>query len=181
MTEVIFTRGSWLLRSSTALGGERNQGGDEASLDSAQFNPNQNDFSPMKTLAKLTLLAAGLAVSALPLIRAEAPVANQERPAGHHPYLRAMAQRQEMRKRIAHRLGLSADQIAKLKASRLETATAIKAIRADASLTPAQKKAKARETLQGTRVAMRSVLTPDQLAKWDKARKHLRERRQGAR
>lgn len=123
----------------------------------------------MKTLTRITLLVAGLAAAALPTVNAADATAPA--PAARHPRLRAMlALRRAVRQRALKKLGLSADQVTQLKADRAKTATAVKAIRVDSSLTPDQKKAKVRETLQAARTEMRSVLTPDQQAKLQQLR-----------
>ena len=128
----------------------------------------------MKTLAKIILVAAGVAV-AIPVTNAADSVAT----AAKHPRLRALLVRKAVRQHIAHRLGLSSDQVAQLKADRTKTVAAVKAIRADASLTPEQKKAKAQEAIKAARAEMRGVLTADQQAKLEKIRAHLRARRHG--
>lgn len=139
----------------------------------------------MKIFTRITLLAAGLAVAALPAITAAADntPAPGDKPAlaGKHPRLRALMQRKAVRQRIAQRLGLTADQITQLKATRANTVAALKAIRSDTSLTVDQKKAKARETLQSARAQMRGVLTPDQQAKMGKLRAFIRGRMQARR
>lgn len=84
-----------------------------------------------------------------------------------------MRRRLQMNRQIARRLELTPDQVSKLKASRAATASALKAIRADASLSTEQKKEKARATLQAARAEMRGVLTQEQLRKLQ----HLRARR----
>jgi hypothetical protein len=129
----------------------------------------------MKTLAKIIVIAAGVAV-AVPVTNA----ADAAAPAAKHPRLRALMVRKAVRERIAQRLGLTADQTAQLKAIRAKTAAAVKAIRADSALTPEQKKAKAREALQAARAEAGSVLTADQQAKMKKIRQHLRARFHGA-
>jgi len=129
----------------------------------------------MKTLLRRILLTAGLAVAALPVIRAaDAPTATPL--AGDQPGLPAPARRQAVRQRIAQRLGLTADQIAQLKATRAKTVTAIKAIRADTTLNADQQKAKIHETRLAARAEMRNVLTPDQKQKMGKIRAFVRGR-----
>ena len=132
----------------------------------------------MKTLLKLTLLTAGLA-AVFPLVQAAdpAPATPAPAPAADHPRLRAQLQRRAaMRQRIAQRLGLSADQIAQLKAARVKTMAAVKTVRADSSLSPEQKRAKVRETVQSARTEMRGVLTPEQQKQLTKIQAHLRAR-----
>jgi Spy/CpxP family protein refolding chaperone len=129
----------------------------------------------MKTLLKLSLLTAGL-VAAFPLLQAADPAPAADS-AAQHPRLRALMQRRTaIRHRIAERLGLSADQIAQLKTTRAKTAAAVRAVRADSSLTPEQKKAKVREAMQVARTEMRGVLTPEQQKQWRKMQQHLRAR-----
>jgi periplasmic protein CpxP/Spy len=124
----------------------------------------------MKTLVKLSLLALGLAVAAVPALTA----APDKSKLGDRPMLKALVQRRAaLKARVAKRLELTDDQKAQLKAKRGETRTALKALRDDTSLTREQKREKARELLQGTRSEMRSHLTTDQTAKLDKARERL--------
>jgi Spy/CpxP family protein refolding chaperone len=130
----------------------------------------------MKTLTKITLLAAGLAAVALPTFAADkdAKAAHRGRPG-----LRALAKhRTELRARIAHRLDLTDAQKQQLKAKRAETKSALQALRADTSLTKEQKHAKARELIASTRGNLRSVLTPDQQTKLDQMRERLAKHRQ---
>ena len=139
----------------------------------------------MKTLTKLSLLAAALAASlsfvqaADPALTA-APATDKPALAGKHPRLHALAQRRVVRQRIAKRLGLSADQVAQLKTERAKTVAAVRALRAlraDTTLAPEQKKAKVRETLKAARAEMRGVFTPAQQQQFDGLKKHLRQKR----
>ena len=127
----------------------------------------------MKTLLKLTLLAAGLA-TALPIIQA-ADAAPAK--AGKHAHPRALAAKRAIHQRVAQRLGLSQEQVGQLKADRAKTAAAVQAIRGDATLSAEQKKAKVRETRQAARTEMRGMLNPDQQAKLDQLKKKLRHLR----
>ena len=130
----------------------------------------------MKTLVKLTLLAAGLA-AALPFLQADDPAAAAPAPkAGKHAHLRALVKRRAVRQRLAHRLGLSQDQTTQLKSARAKTAAAVKAIRANNNLTAEQKKTQVRDALKTARIEMRGVLTADQQAKLRHLRARLRAR-----
>lgn len=135
-------------------------------------------FSAMNTFSKLSLLVLGLATAALPAFSAEGDAPAAPRP--ERPLLRALAARRAVQARVLKRLDLTAEQKTQLKAQRDATASALKAIRADQSLTQEQKKAKAREAVQSARVQMRSLLTKDQQAKLDKMRERLRAARSGA-
>jgi len=155
-----------------------------------QSNPkakNLQSYLTMKPFTKFTLFAAGLAVAALPLINAADTEAAAPAPAGKHalagkhPRLRALGRSKAVRQRIAQKLNLSTDQIAQLKASRASTVASVKAIRADSSLTPDQKKAKVRETVQAARASLKGVLNADQQAKMRKLRGFLRNRAQARR
>jgi Spy/CpxP family protein refolding chaperone len=131
----------------------------------------------MKNLLKLSLLTLGLAAVSLPAFSAENDTATPPAHAVRRPLLKALVQRRAaLRQKVAKKLDLTADQKAQLKAKRASVVAAVKAIRHDASLTPEQKKAKARETLQAARADVRNVLTADQQAKLQKARQHLRQR-----
>lgn len=136
----------------------------------------------MKTLLKITVLATGI-FAALSTMNAavtdtSAPATAAPATAPAHPGRRAlMMHRAMIRHHIAKKLGLSADQKTQLKTARANTAAAVKAIRADASLTPEQKKAKVHEAIQSARAQMRTVLTPDQQAKLDAVRAKIRKHR----
>ena len=128
----------------------------------------------MKTLLKISLLALGLGTMAFPAVRAAA-ADDATAPAAKHPRLRALLKHRAMvRARVARELNLTSEQIAQLKADRAKTRDAVKAIRADTSLTPKQKRAKARETLLAARNEMRGVLSAEQLAKLDVLRQQHR-------
>jgi Spy/CpxP family protein refolding chaperone len=117
----------------------------------------------MKTFLKLTVLSAVLlAAIGSSLNAATGPVASS---ATGHARLHALVRRHAAHHHVAKKLGLTSDQIAQLKATRASTATTIKGIRADQSLTADQKKAKVREALQGARKTMQGALTAEQRAK----------------
>jgi Spy/CpxP family protein refolding chaperone len=129
----------------------------------------------MKTLLKITLLTTGVfalaASAATAQDNAPAPTAAQ------HPRRDAIfARRAAIRHHLAKQLALTDAQKTQLKSERTAAAGLVKAIRADASLTPDQKKAKIRETLTAARTQMRGVLTPEQQAKLQamRTRKHHR-------
>jgi Spy/CpxP family protein refolding chaperone len=63
------------------------------------------------------------------------------------------------------RLGLSDDQVARLKKSRTETAAKMKAIHENASLTDDQKKEQAKELMKQRKENLKSILTEEQLKK----------------
>jgi Skp family chaperone for outer membrane proteins len=128
----------------------------------------------MKTIAKFSLLALGLAVAALPALTA-APT--KAEPGARHALRAKVERRAALKREVARRLDLSADQKAELKAKRAETHAALKALRADTSLTREQKKEKARELLQSARSDLRAKLTPEQSAKLDRARERAGHRR----
>jgi len=67
-------------------------------------------------------------------------------------------------------LGLSDEQLVKLKSERAGTQEKMKAIRDDKSLDDHAKKEKARELMQKQKESMRSILTEEQLKKLDEQR-----------
>ena len=138
----------------------------------------------MKTFTKIALVTLGLTAGSLyALDAAPTPNTNEADPrAGRHLRVRAMLHRRAaLRAHAVRKLDLSADQISQLKAARAETRASLQAIRGDSSLTPEQKRAKARETLQATRGKMRSVLTADQQEKLGKMRERPHQFRRGGR
>ena len=93
--------------------------------------------------------------------------------AGHPRMWNAWAAHRMRVGAIAHRLGLTSEQMAKVRDIQNRTAAAVKPIRADATLTPEQKKAKVRDLVQAGRQEARGVLTPEQQAKLEKMRHRL--------
>ena len=131
----------------------------------------------MKTIAKISFLALGLAAVAAPAFSA-ATVNDTAAPAAKHPRLQAaLKHRATLRAQVAKRLDLTADQKAQLKAKRAATAASLKALRADTTLTREQKKEKARELRLSARGDLKGSLKPAQKAKIQKLRERLKARR----
>ena len=131
----------------------------------------------MKTFLKISLIALGLGAGALPAL--QAADTSVDRP-DRHPRLRALLKhRADLRAKVARRMDLSPEQRTQLKAERAKTLDALKALRADSSLTREQKKAKARELLETARSEVRSALTPEQKAKIDQFRADRKAKRTG--
>lgn len=140
----------------------------------------------MKNLIKVSLVAAGLA-AALPFTSvaqstdtapATPPAATAPAAVPHrHPMMRRamMRRRAALHRRLVRRLGLNATQIAQLKTIRQNTATSLKALRANTSLTPDQRKAQAHELLASAHTQMRGVLTPEQQTKLNHLKARVRE------
>jgi hypothetical protein len=132
----------------------------------------------MKTLLKVSLLVTALAGSSLwAATTVNTDSANAAPAKGRHHAVRALARHAAVRRHLAHRLGLSTDQVAQLKTARASAAASVKAIRADSSLTLDQKKAKVHETIKAAHTQMRSVLTAEQQKKLHHLRAHLRKAR----
>ena len=104
-------------------------------------------------LMGLTALLGTLAAQGLPTL-AQAGGA----PAGQHQKLGQL-------KKLAAYLGLTADQKAQIKPIMKNAAQQVRTVREDASLTPAQKKAKVKEIRQASRQQIMMLLTPEQKAK----------------
>ena len=142
----------------------------------------------MKNLAKITLLAAGLA-SVFPFVNAAstdapapapAPDATSNGAVANHPKRQGMMRhRRAIARHIAHKLNLNADQITQLKTIRSSTRTSLMSIRSNTNLTPDQKKSQAREVLKSSRTQMRALLTPEQQAKLDEMKNRAWERQGG--
>lgn len=123
-------------------------------------------------LTRPLFFATGLAVVALGSwsIQAQTP-----------PPAKATAPKGEAAKeKLRESRGLSAEQREKLDAMRRAQREKLQAIRNDASLTPEQKRAQARESLSAARTELDGVLTPEQRERFAKSRQHLRQRMQHA-
>ncbi len=78
----------------------------------------------------------------------------------------------ERGERMKAELGLSADQSAKLDATRKETQEKIKSIRENNSLSEDQKKDQVKEVMKGNKEKLKFILTEEQMKKMDEMRKH---------
>lgn len=121
----------------------------------------------MKTLYRFSL--ATLAVAVVAAAHAASP---QEEP-GVRPARQSKHHRLEhpaLRRQIARKLELTAEQRTAMKSARKEAAEAIKAVRSDAALSPDQKRSKAREISVEARSRIESILTPEQRAQLQQLR-----------
>ncbi|MBC7947675.1 MAG: hypothetical protein H7Y42_07330 [Chitinophagaceae bacterium] len=92
---------------------------------------------------------------------------------------KGMSRDKDQGQRMKQELNLSADQSAKLDASRKEMSEKMKAVRADNSLTDEQKKEKARGLKKTQMESMKSILTEEQLQKMKEGKKHRRGSKTG--
>lgn len=74
--------------------------------------------------------------------------------------------------KMKENLGLSDDQVAKIKVQREELGSKIKAIRENTDLLPEQKREQAKQLFAQQKEQLKSVLTADQLSKLDSLRQH---------
>lgn len=126
-------------------------------------------------LTILTLATAGL-LAATSTLRAEDPVPPtppinppagvKEGEPGPGRSRRPGGQRGERLEMMKEKLGLSTEQVEKLKAIFAEDAEKIKAFREDSALTDEQKREKMRAFFQASMEKVKAVLTPDQGEKW---------------
>ena len=72
---------------------------------------------------------------------------------------------------LSKKLGLSADQTAKLEPILSEQRDQVTALRQNSSLTPDQRKAQMHDLKRNTRQQLAAVLTPDQMQQWQTMRK----------
>lgn len=131
----------------------------------------------MKNHSKFLLLVLGTSLVVAPLLRAQdAPQPDRDPGRVERPEkLRQHAK--ERREHLAEELGLNADQKAKIKEINQQEKAALQAVRADASLSKEEKRAKAREINQGFAGQRDTVFTPEQKVKADQLRAKARERR----
>jgi Spy/CpxP family protein refolding chaperone len=117
-----------------------------------------------KTLA-LAALAAGSLLAGNATLQAQdntnTPPAGAPAPHAHPNF-----------ERVAQELGLTDDQKTKFKAVLTDQQTQLRSLRADATLTPEDKRAKAKEIRAATLTQLKTILTPDQLAKWQTLAHH---------
>jgi Spy/CpxP family protein refolding chaperone len=134
----------------------------------------------MKITTKLLLPLAGLALLAIPTLRADADAGPEARPEKRDRMIDRMLdqreRRQEMGERIAKELGLSAEQKTKMKSLLRQQRAAAEAIMDDEKLTRDQRRDKLRELGQNSENQRRAVLTPEQQKKADEMRARARER-----
>lgn len=123
----------------------------------------------MKNATKSFLIALGAALLSLPVLRAE-----ETAPAGAPPPPEHRERnRKEMKERgehMAKELGLSADQQTQMKALMEEERKTAEVVRADASLTPEQKKEKMKGIRQDFQAKRQALMTPEQRKKAEEMR-----------
>jgi protein CpxP len=130
----------------------------------------------MKTYLLLPALFCA-AVTVSPALRAQgtspAPSVPATSPAGeeHHRGGNPL----EM---LAKKLDLTADQQAKLKPIFEDRHEKMKALRDDTSLTPDDKKAKAKALMESSNDQIKAILTPDQLTKYTALQAEMKEHRE---
>ncbi|HTZ22073.1 MAG TPA: hypothetical protein VMC06_14400 [Opitutaceae bacterium] len=123
----------------------------------------------MKSKILVTLALAGVVVMS-PVVRAaDTPAPSQPANAARGGAIR------EHMKAVAKELGLTDQQQQQLKPVLKAEAEKLKALRADQSLSRQEKRDKMKALREENVAQMKSVLTPDQFAKWQK----LRQERQG--
>ena len=123
----------------------------------------------MKTSRRFVVSLAGLALLAVPVLRADEPPAPPPDKPEHHRGPGAMMEQ------AAKELGLSADQEAKWKEIGQQERAAIDPIRHDAALSKGDKWAKIKEVNQTFAEQRRALLTADQQKKFDELRAKMRE------
>ena len=122
----------------------------------------------MKSVFRLSLLATSLAVVILGRAQNAAPATV----AAAHPHAREQAMHHARMAVISQRLGLTDDQRTKMKSIHAQTAAAVKAIKANAALTPDQQLQQIAALRQSARTQAKAVLTAEQQAQLTKIRSH---------
>jgi protein CpxP len=143
----------------------------------------------MKIILRLLLTSAGLALGALPATRAAddatstgttttttttTTVAPEQRGPGP-----GRGGGEWMMQALTERVGLNADQTAKVKAIFQKQREAGQPVRDDASLTREQKREKMRAMREESNKEIRALLTPEQQTKFDEFLKEMQQRRPG--
>lgn len=127
---------------------------------------------------KHTFLTAALLFGSLTAVSAmaQAPVQDaapmqQQHHMHHDPHKQAM--------HLSKKLGLSADQTAKLEPILAQRHDQMEALRQNTSLTPDQRKEQMRDLNRNTHQQLAGVLTPDQMEQWKQMRKQHRHQQDG--
>ena len=117
----------------------------------------------------------GAVAGALPTIQAEEPSPAE----GPSPERREEFRQhfKEHGERMAKELGLSDDQKNQMKAIGAEQRTSAEAVRADASLSPEQKREKMHQLMQDSKTKRQAVLTPEQRKKAEGMKEKFKEHR----
>ncbi len=125
----------------------------------------------MKTLTKITLsLLALAALAAAPIVRAQnADTPKSERRGPGGPGGPGGGMGEERIKAMAERLGLTADQKAKLVAVAKNQRDAMAKLRDDESLTREARREKMQAMRTSQQAEIRAILTPEQAEKWEAA------------
>ncbi len=124
---------------------------------------------------KHTLFAAALilgsltAASAMAQAPAQEATPTQQRQMHHDPHKQAM--------HMGRKLGLSADQTAKLEPILAQHRDQVQALQQNRSLTPDQRRMQMRDLNRNTHQQLAGVLTPDQMQQWQTMRRqhHVRQ------
>lgn len=112
----------------------------------------------------ITLLALGGLLALSPALRADDTNSVSATPPateGHAKHAARGGMKAEIKK-----LDLTPEQQPKFKAALQDMAKKLKDLRADTSLTPADRRAKVKEIRQETNETMKTILTPEQYEKW---------------
>jgi len=105
----------------------------------------------------------------------QAPPPQPGGPGGGRPRGQRIEERLE---RLSKALNLTEDQKEKLKPILQDQAQQMRALREDSSLTPEQRREKARELFKAHREEIAKILTPEQREKWKEMRERREERRE---
>ena len=138
----------------------------------------------MKSKLILSILACGVALLLSPALKAQdaspAPSTTGSDAGhqwGHHGG--GPGKGEGMLKKLTDDLGLTPDQVAKIKPIIETFRTTVESARQDTTLQPKDKKAKIKEARETETAGIKAVLTPDQQAKFDTLEQQMREHRGG--
>lgn len=136
-----------------------------------------------RVLATAVVALVGAALFAATPVRAEDPAAGAPAPAPEtKAEKKADKQEDKMDRRLQEmktELGLSDDQVAKIKTIREEQFAAMKAIHDDDALSKEDKKEKLKPMKEATDAKISAVLTDDQKTKWAETKKNRKHKNKG--
>lgn len=135
----------------------------------------RNGMSGMQGLFLASLLV--LNTGAVAQEKKDAPAG--DKPAAGQAQGQRRAGQGDRLRQLKEQLKLTDDQVQKLKPILKDEADKLKALREDTSLTPQDRRAKAREVREAATPKIKAVLTKEQAEEWEKLRQQRQDRTQG--
>jgi protein CpxP len=132
---------------------------------------------PAVRVAALALCAAAISVSPVLAQDSAPPPPQQQGPGGGGP--RGARMQEHMLEDMTQKLGLTPDQVTKIKAIQADNREKMRALRDDSSTTPDDRRAKSMAMRRDEQEKMKALLTEDQKTKYQAMMEQMRQNRRG--